>query len=132
MHVLNASRTQVDDPTDTTALEEYWDKYKLRAEDRSSPTRQDPAEDDPTQRPNGYPKTRSMSTATTFISSHHSLTPHHPALTLIESIKLFGPLIFPLYRAALLRKRVLIVTDTPVEFACNLGESNILQQVDQR
>jgi hypothetical protein len=64
-----------------------------------------------------------MSTATTFISSHHALIPHHPALTLEESIKTFGPLIFPLYRAALLRKRILIVTETPVEFSCNFGKA---------
>lgn len=62
-----------------------------------------------------------MSATTAFISSHHALTPHHPALTLLRSIKLFGPLIFPLYRAALLRKRILVVTETPVEFSCNLG-----------
>jgi hypothetical protein len=50
----------------------------------------------------------------------------------MESLKLFGPLIFPLYRAALLRKRILIVTDTPVEFACNLGESEIFERSFQR
>jgi hypothetical protein len=70
---------------------------------------------------NGYRKSRSMSATTAFISSNHALTPHHPALALLPSLQLFGPLIFPLYRAALLRKRILIVTDTPVEFACNLG-----------
>ena len=33
----------------------------------------------------------------------------------------FGPLIFPLYKAALLRKRILLVTQAPVEIACKYG-----------
>ncbi|EXJ61722.1 hypothetical protein A1O7_02151 [Cladophialophora yegresii CBS 114405] len=114
------ARAQIDNVTNTAALEEYWDKYRLKPEERSSQTPRDPEGDDPSQRPNGYTNSRSMSTGTTYISTHHSLTPHHPALTLMDSLKLFGPLMFPLYRAALLRKRILIVTDAPVEFACNL------------
>jgi hypothetical protein len=34
-------------------------------------------------------------------------------------IDFFGPLIFPLYKAALLRKRILIMHEAPVELACN-------------
>ncbi|ETI27283.1 hypothetical protein G647_09966 [Cladophialophora carrionii CBS 160.54] len=114
------ARAQIDTPTNTTALEEYWEKYRQKPEERTPQTPRNPAADDALQRPNGYTNSRSMSTGTTYISSHRSLTPHHPALTLMDSVKLFGPLIFPLYRAALLRKRILIVTDAPVEFACNL------------
>ncbi|KAJ9605908.1 hypothetical protein H2200_009757 [Cladophialophora chaetospira] len=114
------ARAQLESLGNTTALEEYWEKYRLKPEEQPSQVSQDPADDDTSERRNGYTKARAMSSATTFISSHHSLTPHHPALTLIDSIKLFGPLLFPLYRAALLRKRILIVTDAPVEFACNL------------
>jgi hypothetical protein len=33
----------------------------------------------------------------------------------------FGPLIFPLYRAALLRKRILFMGEAPVHGACNYG-----------
>ncbi|KAI1609401.1 hypothetical protein EDD37DRAFT_640455 [Exophiala viscosa] len=108
------ARSQIEDGDNTTALEEYWDKHKLTPESRTGSGAQDP------QQTNGYRKSRSMSAATTFISGHHALIPHHPASTLEESVKTFGPLIFPLYRAALLRKRILIVTDTPVEFSCNL------------
>ncbi|RMD42571.1 hypothetical protein DV735_g2545, partial [Chaetothyriales sp. CBS 134920] len=50
----------------------------------------------------------------------HPLPPHHPAAALLEMVTLFGPLIFPLYRAALLRKRILLLTDAPVESACNM------------
>ncbi|OAP64231.1 hypothetical protein AYL99_00203 [Fonsecaea erecta] len=118
--LIDLAKAHIANPEDVTALEEYWEKYKLRPEEPTVQTPLDSTEEDPTQRPNGYLKLRTMSTATTFISPHHALTPHHPALTLIDSIKLFGPLIFPLYRAALLRKRILIVTDAPVEFCCNL------------
>ncbi|KIX92698.1 uncharacterized protein Z520_11550 [Fonsecaea multimorphosa CBS 102226] len=118
--LMEFARAHIDNPGDVTALEEYWEKYKLRPEEPSSQAPLDSTEEGPAPRSNGYPKFRTMSTATTFISPNHALTPHHPALTLIDSIKLFGPLIFPLYRAALLRKRILIVTDAPVEFCCNL------------
>jgi hypothetical protein len=61
-----------------------------------------------------------MSTGSAFVSSAHSLTPHHPAAKLVDLLHLFGPLIFPLYRAALLRKRILFVSEAPVELACNI------------
>jgi hypothetical protein len=50
----------------------------------------------------------------------HTLASHHPAASLLELLDLFGPLLFPLYRAALLRKRILLVTEAPVEFADNI------------
>ena len=49
------------------------------------------------------------------------LSPSHPALSLPTLIDTFGPLIYPLYKAALLRKRTLIVHEAPVEQACNFG-----------
>ncbi|KAK5022485.1 hypothetical protein LTS07_009931 [Exophiala sideris] len=108
------ARALIEDGDNTTAMEEYWDKHKLSPESRSDSSPQASHQTD------GYRNSRSMSAATTFISGHHALIPHHPASTLEESVKIFGPLIFPLYRAALLRKRILIVTETPVEFSCNL------------
>ncbi|KAK5544559.1 hypothetical protein LTR23_004323 [Exophiala sp. CCFEE 6169] len=113
---LTAGRAQMDDLKNTTALEDYWDKHKLTPGDQGA----QPSVEVNGQQTNGYRKSRSMSTATTSIPPHHSLMPHHPALTLLDALRGFGPLIFPLYRAALLRKRILIVTDTPVESSCNL------------
>ena len=49
-----------------------------------------------------------------------TLSQHHPATALPILFKLFGPLVFPLYRAALLRKRILLVGEAPVEVNCNL------------
>ena len=45
----------------------------------------------------------------------------HPALSLPTLLRQFGPLIFPLYRAALLRKRILLVGEPPVQQSCNYG-----------
>ena len=120
-HKLILNRAQVDDPGNTIALDEYWERHQARPDEHSARSEDDIAGQDSSHDPDGYTKSRKMSTATTFVASTHALTPHHPALNLIESIKVFGPLIFPLYRLALLRKRVLIITDTPIEFACNLG-----------
>jgi DENN domain-containing protein 11 len=50
-----------------------------------------------------------------------ALSPYHPAISLPTLIDTFGPLIYPLYKAALLRKRILLVTEAPVELACNFG-----------
>ena len=47
---------------------------------------------------------------------------HHPALSLPLFLDTFGPLIFPLFKAALLRKRILLVGQAPVELACNFGQ----------
>ncbi|KAJ6080755.1 hypothetical protein N7499_005629 [Penicillium canescens] len=48
-----------------------------------------------------------------------ALTPFHPASSLPGLMDCFGPLIFPLYRAALLRKRILFMGEAPVHTACN-------------
>ncbi|KIW11715.1 hypothetical protein PV08_11017 [Exophiala spinifera] len=110
------ARDQITDLKNTALLEEYWNRHKLQPDGSSTKS---PA-DANGQRSNGYRKARSMSTATTFMPAQHKLMPHHPAATLLDAFRTFGPLLFPVYRAALLRKRILIVTDTPVEFCCNL------------
>jgi len=48
---------------------------------------------------------------------------YHPAHFLPDVMDMFGPLMLPLYRAVLVRNRVLVVTRPPVETACNLGMS---------
>lgn len=48
-----------------------------------------------------------------------TLPVHHPALSIPEFLQVFGPLLFPLARAALLQKRILILGETPVEHTCN-------------
>lgn len=106
---------------------DYWDSYQVGGNDSptlvetslESPstlkfsTRQDGSE---TQR-----RSRALSDTTTYEVSRTALAPFHPASSLPEFIGSFGPLVFPLYRAALLRKRILFVTEAPVHIPCNYG-----------
>jgi DENN domain-containing protein 11 len=106
-------------------LEEYWEKNRIRDEnsaeaaDDDSPVVGTRSKGSP--QPNGYRRPRGISDATAVMSSHQLLSAHHPAISLPGFITAFGPLIFPLYRAALLRKRILLVGDAPVEPNCNFG-----------
>ncbi|RMZ78431.1 hypothetical protein DV738_g3851, partial [Chaetothyriales sp. CBS 135597] len=95
-----------DGNTSVQSLEGYWQEHRVVGVN------------------NGYQANnhRVMSALSVFIpdAAVHPLPPHHPAAALLEMVTLFGPLIFPLYRAALLRKRILLLTDAPVEFACSM------------
>ncbi|ERS97232.1 hypothetical protein HMPREF1624_06563 [Sporothrix schenckii ATCC 58251] len=62
-----------------------------------------------------HSRSRSVSDGTALLlPPGHRLSPHHPAWSLTTLLDTFGPLIFPIYRAALLRKRILISTHAPV------------------
>lgn len=86
---------------------------------KSKPTRR--------QFSNGHARNRTSSDATALELPGQNLSPFHPALSLPEFIDTFGPLIFPLYRAALLRKRILLIGQAPVELNCNYGERHIMR-----
>ncbi|KAI9789554.1 MAG: hypothetical protein M1816_005961 [Peltula sp. TS41687] len=64
-------------------------------------------------------RNRSVSVTTVLGPSALPLSAYHPALSMWDLIDTFGPLLFPLYRAALLRKRILFVGQAPIEQACN-------------
>lgn len=112
-------------------LEDYWEKNRVKdgdtAEDADSdsPMLKSRPRDSPQL--NGYRRPRAISDATALRTSDQTLSPHHPAISLPRLISEFGPLIFPLYRAALLRKRILMVGDPPVEQNCNFGTVNSSQ-----
>jgi hypothetical protein len=72
-------------------------------------------------------RSRAVSDATALLTLKHVLAAYHPALSLPDLVDTFGPLIFPLYRAALLRKRILLVGDPPVELSCNFGTASQFQ-----
>ncbi|EZF28918.1 hypothetical protein H109_06465 [Trichophyton interdigitale MR816] len=109
------------DPDDTQPLASYWDKHQLRDSEGSSPP-ESPLEYMSHPKPISVPpakrRQRALSDATALISSR-TLPSYHPALTLPDFLDTFGPLIFPLYRAALLRKRIVFLGDAPVESSCN-------------
>ncbi|CAK7236389.1 hypothetical protein SCUCBS95973_009591, partial [Sporothrix curviconia] len=68
----------------------------------------------------GHTRNRSASDGTALLlPPGHHLSPHHPAWSLTALLDTFGPLVFPIYRAALLRKRILISTHAPVREANN-------------
>jgi DENN domain-containing protein 11 len=107
-------------------LDEYWEENRIREShdtandaDGDSPMLKSRSRND--SKLNGYRRPRGISDATALMSSHQTLSPHHPAISLPILVSDFGPLIFPLYRATLLRKRLLMVGEPPVEQNCNFG-----------
>ncbi|KAI0969188.1 hypothetical protein F4678DRAFT_167194 [Xylaria arbuscula] len=112
------------DSKDVSVLQEYWEKNQARdstdddaapGDDPASPTAS--SKNPKTSR--GSTRNRSASDGTALMLPGHRLSPFHPAWSLTKLIDTFGPLIFPIHRAALLRKRILIMGHAPVEQACN-------------
>jgi DENN domain-containing protein 11 len=109
-------------------LEDFWEKNKITEEptEGASPESSPDLRSRPTKKQvNGYRRPRAISDATVLISSNQVLSAHHPAISLPSFLGDFGPLVFPLYRAALLRKRILIVGDAPVQQNCNFGTNHL-------
>lgn len=106
----------VGNSNDTRALELFWKKYKR--DEGSTPS-------SPTAKRNsitfGLKRKRGLS-----VDTMHDLKlgaagiKNHPALYMPDFLDSFGPLIFPLYRAALLRKRMLLLSHPPVQHNCNV------------
>ncbi|KAM0799679.1 hypothetical protein BDR22DRAFT_310702 [Usnea florida] len=121
------AKTLIQDPAKTQALESFWLAHKLPIEEdlhkepAESPSDIQAKRNQGQASPNDKPRTRNraVSTASALALPGQSLSSHHPALSLPVLIDAFGPLVFPLYRAALLRKRILLVGQAPVELACN-------------
>ncbi|KAL8950355.1 MAG: hypothetical protein Q9222_003607 [Ikaeria aurantiellina] len=117
------------DPSNFQPLEEFWRDHECQEEDDDA--RPDSANASPSamrekrrrakSSPNGQPRTRNraVSSASALAPPGQTLSAHHPALSLSAFLDAFGPLVFPLYRAALLRKRILVSSQAPVELACN-------------
>lgn len=104
----------IDDPTDHTALDTFWDSHKKTDKERPGSAARD---ESPSE---GYQKLRALSTISLGTPGvTRTLPVHHPALAIPEFLQVFGPLLFPLARAALLQKRILILGEAPVEVTCN-------------
>jgi len=118
----------VADRSQTHMLEEYWQQHGIRDPSVPQPL-QETALDSPALsfkgvRPGlgkGHARNRSASDGNALIQPGNRLSPYHPAWSLTSLLHTFGPLIFPIHRAALLRKRILISTHAPVHEACNFG-----------
>ena len=120
------ARQQIRDMDNTERLEEYWEKHRIQDEETSrAPPPASPSSyraTDSNNGPSGQRLSRVVTDAAAFTDSPHALSAHHPALSLPHFIKTFGPLIFRLYRAALLRKRILLLGEAPVHVNCDFGE----------
>ncbi|EEH08518.1 conserved hypothetical protein [Histoplasma capsulatum G186AR] len=114
------ARSLADDSDNTEPLSAYWETHQL-SEDTVSPPDSPSGAIASLKTPvrDVYARHRALSDATALLTSKQSLAPYHPALSLPEFLDTFGPLVFQLYRAALLRKRILLVGEAPVEESCN-------------
>ncbi|KAK4146362.1 uncharacterized protein C8A04DRAFT_9884 [Dichotomopilus funicola] len=114
------------DRNQTQLLDEYWDENGV-----GETTAPQPLKDIPPESPllgvkavrpgagKGHARNRSASDGAALIPPGHRLSPFHPAWSLTALLDTFGPLIFPIQRAALLRKRILISCHAPVHEVCN-------------
>lgn len=109
---------------DVKTLEAYWEKNQARdaTDDDAAPKGdlESPAAVVRSPKTSGvHTRNRSASDGTALMLPGHRLSPFHPAWALTKLLDAFGPLVFPIHRAALLRKRILISGHAPVEQACN-------------
>ncbi|PWY90125.1 hypothetical protein BO70DRAFT_330373 [Aspergillus heteromorphus CBS 117.55] len=114
------------DMSDTHALSDYWEAYEIRESDASNLAPDSPLESPLSLRLRAHGdlrdtvhRSRAFSDAIVLETPRPALTPFHPASSLPGFLESFGPLIFPLYRAALLRKRVLFMAEAPVHIPCS-------------
>ncbi|KAK4250531.1 hypothetical protein C7999DRAFT_38377 [Corynascus novoguineensis] len=114
------------DRKQTQLLDEYWNQNGVSETTAPQPLKDAPLESPllgiKTSRPGlgkGHARNRSVSDGAALIPPGHRLSPFHPAWSLTSLLDTFGPLIFPIHRAALLRKRILISCHAPVHEVCN-------------
>lgn len=132
-----AARLAVD-RTDTHALQEYWDEATTTSNTTSTSTESVDAKGDapasPTVTFSEPPRPASSATtqhtrkrsssdgaALSLAPAEYTLAPYHPAWSLTRLLDKFGPLVFPIHRAALLRQRILISCHAPVHEICDFG-----------
>ncbi|KAI1813925.1 hypothetical protein GGS20DRAFT_551125 [Poronia punctata] len=119
-----ASRLAVNSK-DLGILEDYWEANRVKDAIEEEDDAGQGVHESPTAAPQrrkksrGQTRTRSASDGGALMLPGHRLSPFHPAWSLTKLLDTFGPLIFPIHRAALLRKRILIAGHAPVEQTCN-------------
>lgn len=111
------AKETVKDLDNKTPLERFWEKHGTSevSNGSASPTAKR------SSLPGGFKRKRTLSDATGSFTSEGLMSLDHPALSMTTLITTFGPLLFPLYREALLRRRILLLGSTPVQPTCNYG-----------
>ncbi|KAL8806284.1 MAG: hypothetical protein Q9182_001431 [Xanthomendoza sp. 2 TL-2023] len=119
----------LNEPANHEPLEEFWRDHQLHQDDETispisgeaSPSALKEKRRRAKSSPIGQPRTRNraVSSASALAPPGQTLSAHHPARSLSTFLDTFGPLVFPLYRAALLRKRILLLGQAPVEVTCH-------------
>lgn len=103
------------DATAVEVLDRYWQTNKAKQTDAAADDDLPPS---PTLERRTLGRGRSASDGTAL--QPNRLSPYHPAWSLTGLLDRLGPLVFPIYRAALLRRRILISCHAPVRDMCHL------------
>ncbi|SPO01103.1 uncharacterized protein DNG_03850 [Cephalotrichum gorgonifer] len=125
------------DHKQTEALEAYWEQHRSGPNPEPRSARGDtpiasPIAVQPPRRTKGHFRNRSSSDGASMFPPGHTLSEYHPARSLNALLDIFGPLVFPLHRAALLRKRILISCQAPVHETCNfVYDLSVLSNIPQ-
>jgi hypothetical protein len=100
-----------EDADAVTPLEEFWEEQTMKSHGEASGGK-------------GHSRVRAISTVSAVTKEDERLPAYHPALSMLQYIDTFGPLVFRLQQAALLRKRILFVGSPPVRAMCEFGMSS--------
>ncbi|KAB8976004.1 hypothetical protein FH972_026882 [Carpinus fangiana] len=105
--------TTDDSAEHTSQLESYWEDYQALDPD----SQEQPLPGASPRKKGRANRTRALSESTNL----GSVLPFsfHPARSAPDLLDDLGPLLFPLYRAALLRKRILLIKKAPVRLSCD-------------
>ena len=114
----NLAKEVISNTEDKRALELYWKEH--RQPENANTDISSPSTVRRTSLPPSLDRKRKRASSIACASFPDTGMPKdHPALSVPGLLDEFGPLIFPLYRAALLRKRILILGSPPVQRSCN-------------
>ncbi|OAR00407.1 hypothetical protein LLEC1_01350, partial [Akanthomyces lecanii] len=119
-HLKDMAAKLAKDASQTKLLEQYWEQHQAPVD--GGPKSPVPSlSASPMQDRRGHKRNRSASDGAALSAgpSEHRLSTYHPAWSLATMLDTFGPLVFPIYRAALLRKRILISCHAPVHQMCD-------------
>jgi hypothetical protein len=117
--------TLADNPESLAPLEEFWQEQTSR---HGSKGEELPDNDES----KSHSRARAISTVSAVVKDEESLPDYHPALSILRYIDIFGPLVFRLQQAALLRKRILFVGGPPVRAACEFGTATFAPRPTRR